>query len=255
MNPAFQRNVMSSSRFAAELDALFESGQIARRHAVFPRSAQHAAHSAPDEGGSMKSQVAHAQMGPLDRMSRPDELTAAELHERYLEEIFRYVWQRVSSAEEAEDITAEVFAAATAGLPRFRGQCPPYLWLLSIARRQIALARRRRAVRRETLASELVDEEPDGDAFADALAAVDGPEATLMQAEARQVLGELLARLSTDQREALMLQYMEQLSVAEIAVVMGRSPASVNSLLQRARATLYRRGRAYFLGDDEERKP
>jgi RNA polymerase sigma-70 factor (ECF subfamily) len=254
MNLARQRNVMSNSPFAPVLGALFESGQIARRPAVFPRSSQHTAPSAPDKGGSMKSQVAHAQMGALDRMSRPEELTVAELHERYLEEIFRYVWQRVSSAEEAEDITAEVFAAATTGLPRFRGQCPPYLWLLSIARRQIALARRRRAVRRETLASELVDEEPDGDAFVDALAAVDGPEATLMQAEARQVLGELLARLSADQREALMLQYMEQLSVAEIAVVMGRSPASVNSLLQRARATLYRRGRAYFLGDDEEQQ-
>jgi DNA-directed RNA polymerase specialized sigma24 family protein len=49
-----------------------------------------------------------------------------------------------------------------------------------------------------------------------------------------------------------MLQYVEQLSVAEIAVVMGRSPASVKSLLQRARETLYRRGRAYFLDDDEE---
>jgi DNA-directed RNA polymerase specialized sigma24 family protein len=48
---------------------------------------------------------------------------------------------------------------------------------------------------------------------------------------------------------------MEELSVAEIAVVMGRSVASVKSLLQRARAALHRRGRAYFLGDDEEQDP
>jgi DNA-directed RNA polymerase specialized sigma24 family protein len=44
---------------------------------------------------------------------------------------------------------------------------------------------------------------------------------------------------------------VERLSVAEIAVVMGRSPTSVAGLLQRARATLYRRGRAYFLDDNE----
>jgi RNA polymerase sigma-70 factor (ECF subfamily) len=186
-----------------------------------------------------------------DPMGRADGITAAELHERYLRDVFRFVWQRVPCAEEAEDITAEVFAAAAAGLPRFRGQCPPYLWLLSIARRQIALLRRRRAARRETLASELAEEGPDADPVWEGLAEAEGPETTVMRAEARQVLRELIAQLSPDQREALMLQYLEQLSAAEIAVVMGRSPASVNSLLQRARATLYRRGRVYFVGDDE----
>ncbi len=60
--------------------------------------------------------------GPVDRA---DWATAAVLHERYLEAIFRYVSRRVVRREEAEDITAEVFAAAFAGLPRFRGECPP----------------------------------------------------------------------------------------------------------------------------------
>jgi DNA-directed RNA polymerase specialized sigma24 family protein len=51
--------------------------------------------------------------------------------------------QRVARRE-AERITAEVFAAAAAGLPRFRGECAPYLWLLEIARRRIAETRGRR---------------------------------------------------------------------------------------------------------------
>jgi RNA polymerase sigma-70 factor (ECF subfamily) len=173
--------------------------------------------------------------------------SAAELHERHLEDVFRYVLRRVASQEEAEDITAEVFTAAFVGLPRFRGQCPPALWLLSIARRKIIDARRRRASRRETLASEL-----DEAALHDALVAVEGPEAAVMRTEARRVLGELVAQLGADQREALLLHYMEGLTVADIAVVMGRSPASVKSLLQRARATLHHRGRGYFLGDVEE---
>jgi RNA polymerase sigma factor (sigma-70 family) len=75
-----------------------------------------------------------------------------------------------------------------------------------------------------------------------------------MQTELRRVLDALVAQLSADQREAMMLHYMEELSVAEIAVVMGRSPGSVSNLLNRARTALYRRGRAYFLGDDEEQK-
>jgi DNA-directed RNA polymerase specialized sigma24 family protein len=40
---------------------------------------------------------------------------------------------------------------------------------------------------------------------------------------------------------------MEQLSVAEIAAVMGRSVGSVASLLKRARAMIHRRGQHYFL--------
>jgi RNA polymerase sigma-70 factor (ECF subfamily) len=168
--------------------------------------------------------------------------------------VFHYVFQRVPRQEEAEDITAEVFAAAFEGLPRYREQASPYLWLLGIARRKIALALRKRAARRETLASELAGETAeDVDAW-NPPAAVEGPEAVLARAEARGVVRALIAQLSADQREALLLQHVEQLAVAEIAVVMGRSPASVNSLLQRARATLYRRGRHYFLGSDEEPK-
>ena len=107
---------------------------------------------------------------------------------------------------------------------------PPYLWLLSIARRQIARAWRRRAARRKYLASELAGAAPEAAALweqarsAAGGAVFEGPEAALMRAEARQMLTGLVARLNPDQREALMLQYVEQLSVADIALVMGRSP-------------------------------
>lgn len=196
-------------------------------------------------------QAAGAQAGALDRMSRAERITAAELYERYLEDLFRYVLQRVPSQEEAEDIAAEVFAAAFAALPRFRGDCPPYLWLLSIARRKIIDAGRRRTARREMLASELADTPPQAAALWEALALAEGPEAAMMRQEARRELDELIAQLNTDQREALLLHYMERLPVAEIAMVMGRSPRAVYSLLHRARETLRRRGRDAFPREDE----
>jgi RNA polymerase sigma-70 factor (ECF subfamily) len=201
-----------------------------------------------------RSQVMDGRVGALDRMNPGERTTAAELYALYLEDVFRYVVRRVPWIEEAEDITAEVFAAAAAGLPRFRGQCPPRLWLLGIARRKIADALRRRSARRETLASELPDAGPESDPLWEAMATVESPEAALERVEARAVVRALLVQLSPDQREALMLQYMERLSVAEIAVVMGRSPTSVTGLLQRARETIYRRGSAYFL-DDEDHQP
>jgi RNA polymerase sigma-70 factor, ECF subfamily len=201
-----------------------------------------------------ESEATYARVGPFGPSPREAggaqsaPLTAAELHASYLKDVFRYVLRRVPRQEEAEDITAQVFAATFEGLSQFRGQCPPYLWLLGIARRQIAISLRRRSARRETLASELGDDALDADPIWATLAASEGPEAALMRAESRRVLQDLVAGLNPDQREALMLQQVERLSVGEIAVVMGRSVASVYSLLKRARATLYRRGRDYFEG-------
>jgi RNA polymerase sigma-70 factor (ECF subfamily) len=192
-----------------------------------------------------------AAMGAREGWDRGAPITAAELHDRYLEDVLRYVLRRVGRQEEAEDITAEVFAAAFVGLPRFRGPGSPYLWLLGIARRKIADAWRRRAAQRETLASELTDS-PAAPGCLEALAAEDaGPEAGVVRAEAARVLRGLMAQLSPDQREALLLQHMEQLTIPEIALVMQRSPASVKSLLQRAREALRRRGQGYFLDGDE----
>src|SRR5262249_1524844 len=149
----------------------------------------------------IKSPAIDAQAGTLDWMNCTGAITAAELHERYLRDVFRYVLQRVPSVEEAEDITAEVFAAATAGLRRFRGECPPHRRLLSSARRQTARARRRWATRRETLSSDLADERLEAEALWEGIGAAEGPEAAMLRAEAGRVLRELLGRLNPDQRE------------------------------------------------------
>jgi RNA polymerase sigma-70 factor (ECF subfamily) len=100
----------------------------------------------------------------------------------------------------------------------------------------------------------LADAAPAAAALWEALTAVEGPETTVLRVEARRVFDALLAELNPDQREVLTLHYMERLSVAEIAVVMERSLGSVYQLLHRARTRLYRRGRVYFLGDDEGQK-
>jgi RNA polymerase sigma-70 factor (ECF subfamily) len=173
--------------------------------------------------------------------------SAETLHERYLGDVYCYVARRIGRREEAEDITAEVFAAAVTAWPRYRGAAPPHLYLLGIARRKIVDARRRRT--QETLAADV------GEAL-DALvetvpAAEAGPEARLMSAERRREIHGLVATLKEEQREALLLHYVEGLPVAEAAQVMGKSPGAVNSLLQRARESLFRRGRAYFLDYDE----
>ncbi len=93
---------------------------------------------------SNKPQASGEWTGETAQADRADFATAAVLHELYAEAVLGFVSERVARREEAEAITAEVFVAAAAELPRFHGDCSPAHWLLEIARGKIAEAHGRR---------------------------------------------------------------------------------------------------------------
>ncbi len=172
----------------------------------------------------------------------PAAWTAAALQQAHLPDVFRYVARSVPRREEAEDITAEVFAAAFQSLHRFRGDCTARAWLLGIARRKVADHLRKTSRRRETLEADLPE------TFALAEASADGSvEAAIQRKEAREELRRAVDALPSDQHDALLLHYVDGLTIAEVSVVLGRSAAAANSLLQRARASVYRHGAHYFI--------
>src|SRR5512139_408824 len=56
------------------------------------------------------------------------------LYDRHQARIFRYLWIRVSSSQQAEDLTGEVFTRMVAFLPRYQQREMPFLaWLYRIA--------------------------------------------------------------------------------------------------------------------------
>lgn len=181
-------------------------------------------------------------------------ITVTQLYEEHYDTIFRYISRRLPRREEAEDVTEEVFATAFGALSRFRGRCEPRLWILTIARRKVIDWQRKHARRREILASELYVKE-ERTPFDDLpLAEEHSPAARFEQSERRRVLRNIIEGLKEEQREALLLSYADGFSQAEIAVVMERSVAAVNSLLQRARAAIYREGRDYFVLEPLEKE-
>src|SRR4051794_34559522 len=109
-----------------------EGMPVIKTQVIHPRGGQSGSGYWPQ--ADERSRAPEVSVGALGRMNHAEELTAAGLYERYLEAVSRYVLRRAPGVEEAEDITAEVFAAAAVGLPRFRGHCSPYTWLISIAR-------------------------------------------------------------------------------------------------------------------------
>lgn len=155
----------------------------------------------------------------------------------YLEKVFSYVIRRVGSAPLAEDIVSDTFKDALQNHRKFR-QEDPYCWLLGIARRKVADAfrsKRRRGEIRWT------------DPKVEAIATSNGnPHTILEDTERANLLRSLVMRLSQDQREALLLQHLEDLTQYEVAAVMNKSVQSVNSLQQRARKNLHKWGYQYF---------
>ncbi len=180
--------------------------------------------------------------------------SADDLQQRYLTSVLNYVTARVGpgASAEAEDITAEVFAAAFASLSR----CPPphvadiaqvdpqnpktmddpiRAWLFGIARRKLVDSYRRRTRRPET-ALPLDYPAPAGH----------GPEPRALADEAAATLQRILSHLPEPQREALTLRYIDDLSLGEIGLILGKSPNAVAQLLHRARQAVRTQGAAYF---------
>ncbi len=132
--------------------------------------------------------------------------------------VFAYVSRRIRPVEEAEDVAAQVFVDAFRSWKRLKGE--PKFWLLGIARRKVCDVLRRQK-RTQSLS--------EGDSRSS------GMDGLLHAAEVREAIL-IVMNLPEDQRDAFLLQILEQMSIEEIAQVMGKSHAAVNSLLQRARA-------------------
>lgn len=169
------------------------------------------------------------------------------LQSQSLDSVFSYVYLRCGRREDAEDLTAEVFAAAVASIDTFRGQAKVETWLIGIARRKLIDSVRRKQRRPEVLLSDLFH--PFGGSARDASASSleaeaspsEAPDAVVVQRETLAEVRRLVLQLPEAQREALWLRCVHQLSLAETAVILHRSENAVKGLLRRARHAVLER--------------
>ena len=133
---------------------------------------------------------------------------------------------------EAEDATERTFLAALTNLGRFEERARPAdgegastfrVWLFQIARN--AVAERRRRLRRRP--------EAPLEAAPSVAAAVDIERDAARKDEVAEALS-AVGRLPDDRRRALILRFVDEMSTAEIAGVLGRSEGAVRVLIHRA---------------------
>ena len=165
----------------------------------------------------------------IERAKRYDQKAISELYKRHAQSIYRYIYYRVGDVNVAEDLTADTFLKALEGLEGFTYRGIPFsAWLYRIAHARI-MDHFRQQARREFLP---LDER--------LIATGKGPQATVEAWLDHEELQSAIAQLTTDQQQVIILKFVEGLSNAEVARILGKSEGAVKSLQHRALSSLQR---------------
>jgi RNA polymerase sigma-70 factor (ECF subfamily) len=175
------------------------------------------------------STVAYAE-DLVRRVRAQDPHAFDELYSRYSPRVFGYLFQRLNGdAEEAEDLTADVFAKVYEKIDGFQPQGAPLsAWVFRIAHNRLIDSVRRRP--RQTLIA--LDDAPE---------ITSGPVfAGIDQQVALDQIKLGLTRLTNEQRQVVVLRFLEGKSLAETAEIVRRNEDAVKKLQARGLASLRR---------------
>jgi RNA polymerase sigma-70 factor, ECF subfamily len=159
----------------------------------------------------------------LIEAAQQDPARFADLYECHFERVYAYIVRRVGDRTETEDLTSEVFHHALANLRRFEWRGIPFVaWLFRIAANLIA-DRWQRSGREVADGSELE-------------VAV-GP-AEIEACDRRATIFRLVELLPAEQKRVLVLRFVEEKSIKEVAREIGKTEGAVKQLQFRGLTTL-----------------
>jgi RNA polymerase sigma-70 factor (ECF subfamily) len=165
----------------------------------------------------------------IRRAQQGDKQAIGELYRLHVDVIYRYIWARVRDDSLAEDLTAQVFLKALEGLPTYQPSGKPFLaWLYRIAYARIVDHWRKQERRVEVPLDETLptrDPRPED----------------LLEYEADWVTAiDLLAQLTDDQQDVVILRFIGEMSLADVAETLGKTVGATKAVQYRALATLAR---------------
>jgi RNA polymerase sigma-70 factor, ECF subfamily len=160
----------------------------------------------------------------LIEAAQQDPARFAELYELNFERVYAYVVKRVQDRAESEDVTAEVFHQALANLKRFEWRGIPFAaWLFRIAANLIS-------DRWQRSGREVCDE--------DAVESAQVSPAEIEEVERRATVFRLVDTLPAEQKRVVVLRFVEQKSIKEVAKEVRKTEGAVKQLQFRALSTL-----------------
>jgi RNA polymerase sigma-70 factor (ECF subfamily) len=151
--------------------------------------------------------------------------------------VFNLALQYVQNTEDAEEITQDVFLSVHQSLEGFQQNAKLTTWVYRITiNKALDFIKAKKRKKRLGIFSSLFFE--DTGAVKHDIKSFDHPGVVMENKEAIAVIFQFINTLPENQKTALILNKIEQKSLAEIAEIMELSTKAVESLIQRAKATL-----------------
>jgi RNA polymerase sigma-70 factor (ECF subfamily) len=164
----------------------------------------------------------------LVEAAQRDPARFAELYENNFEHVYAYVVRRVGDRAESEDLTSEVFHHALSNLKRYEWRGIAFAaWLFRIAANLISDRWQRK--NRENVTGEPHDEE---------IASAPASNVDLEEVERRATLFRLVDTLPAEQRRVVVLRFVEEKSIKEVAREIRKTEGAVKQLQFRALTSL-----------------
>ncbi len=176
---------------------------------------------------STGERVADREKQLVQRAIKHDHEAFAQLYDRFVDKIYKYIYYKVGSKTEAEDLTGQVFLKAWEAIGKYQWTERPFAaWLYRIAHNLIVDYFR---TKRDA-------------ASLDDIAAGEHPGADLEDiVDARltaDTLKAALKHLTHDQQQVIVLRFLQGYNTSEVAEIMGKQPGAVRTLQHRALAGL-----------------
>lgn len=152
-----------------------------------------------------------------------DQEAFGELYDRHVVRVYRHIYYMVGNAAEAEDLTAQTFLRAWEAIPRYQVRGAPFVsWLLRIAHNMgVSYLRSKRES--SQLHDGIVDDKMRRD-----------PESAYEQTAEEELVREAIMKLRDEQRQVIILRFIEDLDYREVAEIIGKSVAAIRVIQHRA---------------------
>jgi RNA polymerase sigma-70 factor (ECF subfamily) len=165
----------------------------------------------------------------LEQAIQGDSEAFGLLYERYVNRIYNYIYYRVGSVYDAEDLTTRVFLRALRHIGNYHNRGLPFsAWLYRIAHNLVANWHRDNSRRKEIPLD-------DGIMISHPFIL---PEQEVLKTEEWERMVHVIRKLPPDRQQLLILKFVDHLSNAEIGVIMGRTEGAIKSLYHRTLLTL-----------------
>ncbi len=200
---------------------------------------------APDRASAISPEK-QAFLETLQRAKEGDLKAFEEIYQLYHRRIYNAVYGMLGDADDAQDVTQDVFMRLHDALPTLRADEAFSTYLYRIALNLCRdRARRKKRVRFQSIDTPRADDDGDVEPM-DFPDQGKLPEETVNTDELQQRVREAVTTLSTDHKAVIVMHHFQGMEVNDIAGILGVPTGTVKSRLARGRDQLHRKLRSYL---------